>query len=77
MTEQDIKARALKLYPVRKRINKKGTSKFDANLPRRQAYIQGYMDAIPKITGQYIIDKINAMAKSEKRIKDGKSIWDK
>ena len=77
MIEQEIEAKALELYPVRKRMNKKGTGEFDANLPRRQAYIQGYKDGMPKITGDDIIRKIIGMAKMEKRIKSGDSIWDK
>ena len=45
MTQQEIEARALELYPERKRQNKKGTGEYDANLPRRKAYIKGWTDA--------------------------------
>ena len=44
MTQQEIEARALELYPERKRQNKKGTGEYDANLPRRKAYIKGWTD---------------------------------
>ena len=47
MTQQEIEARALELYPERKRQNKKGTGEYDANLPRRNAYIKGWTDAHP------------------------------
>ena len=51
MTQQEIEARALELYPERKRQNKKGTGEYDANLPRRKAYIQGWTDAQPTMSG--------------------------
>ena len=47
MTQQEIEARALELYPERKRQNKNGTGEYDANLPRRKAYIKGRTDAQP------------------------------
>lgn len=47
MTQQEIEARALELYPERKRQNKKGTGEYDANLPRRKAYIKGWTDTQP------------------------------
>lgn len=47
MTQQEIEARALELYPERKRQNKNGTGEYDANLPRRKAYIKGWTDAQP------------------------------
>jgi hypothetical protein len=43
-----LEEQALKLYPVRTRDNKKGTGTFDANYPRRQAYLRGYNEAIDK-----------------------------
>lgn len=46
MTQQEIEARALELYPERKRQNKKGTGEYDSNLPRRKAYIKGWTDAL-------------------------------
>ena len=49
MTQQEIEARALELYPERKRQNKKGTGEYDANLPRRKAYIKGWTDAQPTL----------------------------
>ena len=51
MTQQEIEARALELYPERKRQNKKGTSEYDANLPRRKAYIKGWTDAQSTLPG--------------------------
>ena len=51
MTQQEIEARALELYPERKRQNKKGTGEYDANLPRRKAYIKGWTDAQPTLSG--------------------------
>ena len=51
MTQQEIEARALELYPERKRQNKKGTGEYDANLPRRKAYIKGWTDAQPTLPG--------------------------
>lgn len=51
MTQKEIEARALDLYPERKRQNKKGTGEYDANLPRRKAYIKGWMDAQPTLPG--------------------------
>ena len=51
MTQKEIEARALELYPERKRQNKKGTSEYDANLPRRKAYIKGWTDAQPTLSG--------------------------
>ena len=51
MTQQEIEARALELYPERKRQNKKGTGEYDANLPRRKAYIKGWTDAQSTMSG--------------------------
>ena len=51
MTQQEIEARALELYPERKRQNKKGTGEYDANLPRRKAYIKGWTDAQSSMSG--------------------------
>ena len=51
MTQKEIEARALELYPERKRQNKKGTGEYDANLPRRKAYIKGWTDAQPTLPG--------------------------
>ena len=47
MTQQEIEAQALELYPERKRQNKNGTGEYDANLPRRKAYIKGWTDTQP------------------------------
>lgn len=47
MTQQEIEARALELYPERKRQNKNGTGEYDANLPRRKVYIKGWTDTQP------------------------------
>lgn len=33
---------ALELYPVVERMNKRGTGVYDANLPRRKAWLEGY-----------------------------------
>jgi len=49
MNKDEIEARALELYPERKRQNKKGTGEYDANLPRRKAYIKGWTDAQPTL----------------------------
>ena len=51
MNKDEIEARALELYPERKRQNKKGTGEYDANLPRRKAYIKGWTDAQPTLPG--------------------------
>ena len=33
---------ALKAYPEKDCLNKKGTGRYDSNYPRRKAYIEGY-----------------------------------
>lgn len=37
----DIEQKALELFPVKEKLNKKGTGSYDANLPRRRAWIEG------------------------------------
>ena len=51
MNKDEIEAWALELYPERKRQNKKGTGEYDANLPRRKAYIKGWTDAQSALPG--------------------------
>jgi hypothetical protein len=46
MSEEEIKAKALELYPYKMKENKKGTGRYDARLLQRKAYIRGYMDAL-------------------------------
>ena len=48
--------KSLELYPVKERTNKTGTGTFDPNLPRRVAYIQGYIQA-EKDQKENIIEK--------------------
>ena len=43
MTTEQVEQKALNLYPVRKKLNKKDTGSYDPNLPRRKAFIQGAM----------------------------------
>lgn len=73
MNKDEIEARALELYPERKRQNKKGTGEYDANLPRRKAYIKGWTDAQPTLpedsrieTGKYAVtlETIQAIAEA-------------
>ena len=65
MTQQEIEARALELYPERKRQNKKGTGEYDANLPRRKAYIQGWKDAQPTLPGDSPLPDNNRLTDDE------------
>ena len=44
LTDEQIEARALELFPVREKENKKATGTYDSNFPRRKAYIQGCKD---------------------------------
>ena len=46
MTKEQIEQKALQLYPVKHKTNKKGTGDYDSNLLRRKAYIQGAMDVL-------------------------------
>ncbi len=46
ITDSDIEERALEVFPVRKKLNKKGTGEYDANLSRRKAFIQGFKDSL-------------------------------
>ena len=46
MTKEQIEQKALQLYPVKHKLNKKGTGDYDSNLPRRKAYIQGALDVL-------------------------------
>ena len=50
----EIEKKALTLYPVREKTNKKGTGTFDPNLPRRRAYQQGYEQAVSDLTARTI-----------------------
>ena len=65
MTQQEIEARALELYPERKRQNKKGTGEYDANLPRRKAYIKGWTDAQPTLPGDSPLADKNRLTDDE------------
>ena len=65
MTQQEIEARALELYPERKRQNKKGTGEYDANLPRRKAYIKGWTDAQPTLPGDSPLTDNNRLTDDE------------
>ena len=77
MTQQEIEARALELYPERKRQNKKGTGEYDANLPRRKAYIKGWTDAQSTMSGDSPLadnnrltdDEINELRKELRKLK--------
>ena len=77
MTQQEIEARALELYPERKRQNKKGTGEYDANLPRRKAYIKGWTDAQSTLSGDSPLtdnnrltdDEINELREEFRKIK--------
>lgn len=44
LSDEKIEARALELFPVREKENKKATGTYDSNLQRRKAYIQGCKD---------------------------------
>ena len=46
MTKEQIEQKALELFPVKHKENKKGTGEYDSNLPRRKAYIQGAIEAL-------------------------------
>ena len=46
MTSKQIKQTALKLFPIRDKLNKKATGRYDPNMPRRKAYIQGATEAL-------------------------------
>ena len=65
MTQQEIEARALELYPERKRQNKKGTGEYDANLPRRKAYIKGWTDAQSTMSGDSPLADKNRLTDDE------------
>ena len=65
MTQQEIEARALELYPERKRQNKKGTGEYDANLPRRKAYIKGWTDAQSTMSGDSPLTDNNRLTDDE------------
>ena len=65
MTQQEIEARALELYPERKRQNKKGTGEYDANLPRRKAYIKGWTDAQSTMSGDNPLADNNRLTDDE------------
>ena len=65
MTQQEIEARALELYPERKRQNKKGTGEYDANLPRRKAYIKGWTDAQSTMSGDCPLTDNNRLTDDE------------
>ena len=65
MTQQEIEARALELYPERKRQNKKGTGEYDANLPRRKAYIKGWTDAQSTLSGDSPLTDNNRLTDDE------------
>ncbi len=65
MTQQEIEARALELYPERKRQNKKGTGEYDANLPRRKAYIKGWTDAQSSMSGDSPLTDNNRLTDEE------------
>ena len=65
MTQQEIEARALELYPERKRQNKKGTGEYDANLPRRKAYIKGWTDAQSTMSGDSPLTDKNRLTDDE------------
>ena len=65
MTQQEIEARALELYPERKRQNKKGTGEYDANLPRRKAYVKGWTDAQSSMSGDCPLADNNRLTDDE------------
>ena len=65
MTQKEIEARALELYPERKRQNKKGTGEYDANLPRRKAYIKGWTDAQSTMSGDSPLTDNNRLTDDE------------
>ena len=44
-----IEEMALKAYPVKKKLNDKGTGEYDANFSKRKAYILGVLDALGEI----------------------------
>lgn len=60
-----LAARALELYPERKRQNKKGTGEYDANLPRRKAYIKGWTDAQSSMSGDCPLADDNRLTDEE------------
>lgn len=45
---------ALKAYPEKDCLNKKGTGRYDSNYPRRKAYIQGYEQAEKDMEEKFI-----------------------
>lgn len=49
MTEEQIKQKALEVFPIREKLNKKGTGSYDPNMPRRKAYIQGATDVLQSL----------------------------
>ena len=65
MTQQEIEARALELYPERKRQNKKDTGEYDANLPRRKAYVKGWTDAQSTMSGDCPLADNNRLTDDE------------
>lgn len=46
---------ALELYPIKERLNKQGTGSYDANLPRRKAFINGAKWAYDNPQKVYIV----------------------
>jgi len=49
MTRKQIMEKALELFPIKHKQNKKATGEYDSNLPRRKAYIQGASDVLKSL----------------------------
>ena len=53
ITQEQIEQKAFSLYPVRTKKNKQKTGKYDSNLPRRKAYIEGALYILNELIGDY------------------------
>lgn len=49
MIQDELIQKALELFPVRKKENKKGTGDYDPNIPRRKAFIKGGQYALKNL----------------------------
>ena len=68
--EENIKQIALAKYPVRIKLNKKGKGEYDANKPRRDAYIQGMNDALALSLKNYSRNDLHEKTKYKSELTD-------
>ena len=68
--EENIKQIALAKYPVHIKLNKKGTGEYDANKPRRDAYIQGMNDALALSLQNYSRNDLHEKTKYKSKLTD-------